>query len=78
MTQKNAIKRQKAKIEALRKEAEEERARAREAARERVLQDFERGQLGLGAKSPTPTEANSATDDASTPPYFLDSSAHTI
>ncbi|PPQ79073.1 hypothetical protein CVT25_002298 [Psilocybe cyanescens] len=48
LTQKNAIKRQKAKIETLKKEAEAERARAREAARERVLLDFEKGQLGLG------------------------------
>lgn len=51
VTQKTNIKRQKAKLEALKKEAEEERARAREAARERVLLDFERGQLGLGSSS---------------------------
>ncbi|KAF9485672.1 hypothetical protein BDN70DRAFT_847580 [Pholiota conissans] len=51
LTQKTNIKRQKAKLEALKKEAEEERTRAREAARERVLQDFERGQLGLGGSS---------------------------
>lgn len=69
MTQKNAIKRQKAKIEALRKEAEEERARARELARERVLLDFERGQLGLGPKSANQQqEAGSSADDPSTFP----------
>ena len=38
-------------MEALKKEVEEERAKAREAARERVLLDFERGQLGLGSSS---------------------------
>ncbi|KDR77231.1 hypothetical protein GALMADRAFT_66248 [Galerina marginata CBS 339.88] len=51
LTQKNAIKRQKAKIEALKREAEDERTRAREAARDRVLLDFEKGQLGLGISS---------------------------
>ncbi|TFK73156.1 hypothetical protein BDN72DRAFT_762107 [Pluteus cervinus] len=44
LTQKKDIKRQKDKLEALKKEAEEEKSRAREAARERV---FERGHLGL-------------------------------
>lgn len=45
------IKRQKARLEALKKEAEEERERARDAARERVLLEFERGQLGLSGPS---------------------------
>ncbi|EKM57237.1 uncharacterized protein PHACADRAFT_93313 [Phanerochaete carnosa HHB-10118-sp] len=49
VTQLEDIKRQKVKLEALRKEIEEERRGAREAARERVLLDFERGQLGLAA-----------------------------
>lgn len=49
VTQLSDIKRQKVKLEALKKEAEDERQRAREAARERVLLDFERGQLGLAA-----------------------------
>ena len=53
MTQKKDIKRQKDRLEALKKEAEEERARAREAARERVLREFERGQLGLAGGSNT-------------------------
>ncbi|KAF8902559.1 hypothetical protein CPB84DRAFT_1707514 [Gymnopilus junonius] len=66
LTQKNAIKRQKAEIQALRKEAEEERVRAREVARERVLLDFERGQLSLGPKSPNQQEPNSSSDDAKT------------
>jgi nitric oxide synthase-interacting protein len=43
--QKKDIKRQKEKLEAMKKEAEEERARARRSARERVLADFEKGQL---------------------------------
>ncbi|KAJ3500518.1 hypothetical protein NLJ89_g9757 [Agrocybe chaxingu] len=51
LTQKKDIKRQKDRLEALKKEAEEERARAREAARERVLKEFERGQLGLAGGS---------------------------
>lgn len=51
MSQINDIKRQKVRLEALKKEAEEERERAREAARERVLREFEKGQLGLAATS---------------------------
>ncbi|KAJ3485469.1 hypothetical protein NLI96_g4942 [Meripilus lineatus] len=51
VTQLNDIKRQKVRLEALKKEAEEERERAREAARERVLLEFEKGQLGLAAPS---------------------------
>ncbi|PPR03374.1 hypothetical protein CVT24_012499 [Panaeolus cyanescens] len=47
LTQKKDIKRQKDRLVSLKKEAEEERARARQAARERVLEEFERGQLGL-------------------------------
>ena len=35
------IKRQKARLEVMKKEAEEERQRAREAARERVLREFD-------------------------------------
>ena len=49
MTQKKDIKRQKERLEALKKEVEQEKARAKEAARERVLADFEKGQLGLAA-----------------------------
>ncbi|KZT08050.1 uncharacterized protein LAESUDRAFT_649504 [Laetiporus sulphureus 93-53] len=54
VTQIEDIKRQKVKLEVLKREAEEERQRAREAARERVLLDFEKGQLGL-ASQPTIT-----------------------
>jgi hypothetical protein len=49
VTQKKDIKRQKERLEALKKEAEHEKTRAKEAARERVLADFEKGQLGLAA-----------------------------
>ncbi|KAF8152923.1 hypothetical protein B0H34DRAFT_663208 [Crassisporium funariophilum] len=52
LTQKSDIKRQKGKLEAMKKEAEDERSRVREAARERVLEEFEKGQLGL-AGNPT-------------------------
>ena len=55
VTQMEDIKRQKIRLEALKKEAEEERQKAREAARARVLLDFERGQLGLAAKGPGAT-----------------------
>ena len=49
VTQISYIKRQKVRLEALKKEAEEERERAREAVRECVLRQFEKGQLGLAA-----------------------------
>lgn len=48
VTQKKDIKKQKARLDALKKEAAEERLRAQAEARERVLKEFERGQLGLG------------------------------
>ncbi|RDB17393.1 Nitric oxide synthase-interacting [Hypsizygus marmoreus] len=50
LTQKKDIQRQKTKLEAMKQEVEEEKARAKEAARERVLLEFEKGQLGLAAK----------------------------
>ena len=59
VTQINDIKRQKVRLGALKKEAEEERQRAREAARERVLREFEKGQLGLAATSMISTSARS-------------------
>lgn len=52
LTQKKDIKRQKERLDAMKKEAEEERTRVRAAARERVLLEFEKGQLGL-AGNPT-------------------------
>lgn len=48
VSQKKDIKKQKARLDALKKEAAEERLRAQADARERVLKEFERGQLGLG------------------------------
>ncbi len=39
----------------MKKEAEEEKERARQAARERVILEFEKGQLGLAAVSTTGT-----------------------
>ncbi|KAF9564068.1 hypothetical protein CPC08DRAFT_705606 [Agrocybe pediades] len=74
LTQKKNIAAQKARLEALRQEAEAERSRAREAARERVLLDFERGQLGLGsvgAGSSSKTKPGSA----ASPPQADDSQA---
>ncbi|KAK0480603.1 hypothetical protein IW261DRAFT_1684498, partial [Armillaria novae-zelandiae] len=55
LTQKKDIKRQKEKLEKMKKEAEEEKERAKQAARERVILEFERGQLGLAAVSATGT-----------------------
>lgn len=49
VSQKKDIKKQKERLAALKKEAEAERMRAKESARQRVLLDFEKGQLGLAA-----------------------------
>lgn len=64
VTQLGDIKQQKVRLEALKKEAEEERQRAREAARERVLLEFEKGQLGLAAPTNISTSgsANPSTE----------------
>lgn len=51
VTQKKDIKRQKGKLELLKREAEEERSRAKEAARERVLLEFEKGQRAAAPSS---------------------------
>jgi nitric oxide synthase-interacting protein len=53
VAQKKDIKRQKGRLEVLKKEAEQEKLKAKEAARERVLADFEKGQLGPGAAAAT-------------------------
>ena len=47
-------------MEAPKKEAEEGWERAREAARERVLQEFEKGQLGLASTSVISTSSSNA------------------
>lgn len=64
VTQKQDIKKQKEKLEALKKEAELEKARAKEAARERVLFEFEKGQRSLGSavKTLTTSGAESTTE----------------
>lgn len=64
MTQKKDIQSQKKKLQALTQEAEEEKVRAKEAARERVLRDFEKGQMGLSAfPSVTGTKSGEAADE---------------
>lgn len=54
LTQKKDMKRQKDRLEKLKKEADEEREQALEAARERVLRDFEQGQLTLSSNATNP------------------------
>ncbi|KAF8961809.1 hypothetical protein BDZ97DRAFT_1663530 [Flammula alnicola] len=78
LTQKKNIKRQTAKLEALKKEAEEERARAREAARERVLLDFERGQLGLAGTGVLETGSKRKASSQSTPFSFSPAAVSTL
>ena len=53
VTQKKDIKRQKDKLEGMKKDAEDERTKVKEAARERVLEEFEKGQLGLAIAQTT-------------------------
>ena len=71
VTQLNEIKRQKVRLEALKKEAEEERERAREAARERVLLEFEKGQLGLAAPSTISTSGTNNKNESGECEYFV-------
>ena len=71
VTQKKDIKRQKDRLEALKKEVEEERTRARQAARERVLRDFERGQLRLGTSSFETVEESSKANDTERKFFFF-------
>ena len=67
VTQIGDIKRQKVRLEVLKKEAEEERQRAREAARERVLLEFEKGQLGLAATSVISTSGQADSSEGTHP-----------
>ena len=60
VTQSRDIKKQKKRLEDLKADAELEKARILEAARERVLRDFEKSQLGLASKSSTPTASSSS------------------
>lgn len=70
VSQKKDIKRQKNRLEALKKEAEAEKDRAKEAARERVLADFERGQLGLGANVSGSVISTSSSEGVSISPFL--------
>ena len=72
MTQKKDIKRQKQRLEALRREAAEEQARAKEAARERVLREFEKGQLGLSQSSMVTTSGTDSSEGAFLKPSSTD------
>ncbi|KIJ99725.1 hypothetical protein K443DRAFT_161201 [Laccaria amethystina LaAM-08-1] len=65
LTQKKDMKRQKERLDAMKKEAEEERTRVRAAARERVLLEFEKGQLGL-AGGPTLASTKSGSSGSAT------------
>ncbi|TCD67184.1 hypothetical protein EIP91_000410 [Steccherinum ochraceum] len=64
VTQLADIKKQKARLETLKREAEEEKEKAREAARERVLVEFERGQLGLAAPTSAVTTSGAESKDS--------------
>ncbi|KAF8610386.1 hypothetical protein BDV93DRAFT_14572 [Ceratobasidium sp. AG-I] len=64
LSQKKDIKRFKAKLEELAREEEAEQARAVQAARERVLRDFERGQLGLASRRETTAESEKEKEKA--------------
>ncbi|KAL0951228.1 hypothetical protein HGRIS_007949 [Hohenbuehelia grisea] len=71
LTQKKDMKLQKKRLEDLKKEAEAERQRAKEAARERVLEDFERGHLGLsGGTTAIGTSSSSTTENRGTKRKF--------
>lgn len=65
MKQKKDIKRQKERLAGLEKQAAEEREQAKERARQRVLEDFEKGQLGLGGAGVASSSSSSKTDDNS-------------
>ncbi|KAJ7603144.1 hypothetical protein DFH06DRAFT_1022582 [Mycena polygramma] len=65
LSQKKDLKRQKEKAEQIRKEIESEVERAKAAARERVLQDFERGQLGLASTSSSSSTAAAPSSETS-------------
>lgn len=65
LAQKKEIKKHQSKLETMAREEEEERIKAKASARERVLLDFERRHVGLGASSgPTNGSSNAAKDDS--------------
>ena len=57
------------------KEAEAERQRAREEARERVLKEFEKGQLGLAWKSSVTTSGEKNAGECMSP-CFIQTALH--
>ncbi|KAJ3873218.1 hypothetical protein F5051DRAFT_338034 [Lentinula edodes] len=67
LTQKKDIKRQKEKLETMRREIEEEKAKAKLAARERVLKEFEKGQLGLGSHNASAISSGTSITNSSNP-----------
>ncbi|KAJ7494565.1 hypothetical protein B0H11DRAFT_2002392 [Mycena galericulata] len=69
LSQKKDLKRQKDKAEQIRKEIEAEVERAKAAARERVLQDFERGQLGLASNSSSSVPASASNSAGTKRPF---------
>jgi nitric oxide synthase-interacting protein len=69
--QKKDIKRQKDKLEAMKKEAELEVVKAKEAARERVLIDFEKGQLFASAAASTTTSGADSQERKFNPPAYI-------
>ncbi|VDB96536.1 unnamed protein product [Peniophora sp. CBMAI 1063] len=76
LTQKKDIKKQKERLEAMKRDAEEEKARAKAAARERVLAEFERSHIGLAATSTVSTSAKDTNEQRGTKRKFaFDSSA---
>lgn len=75
LAQKKDIKRQKERLEALKKEAEQEKARAKEAARERVLADFEKGQLALAAAPAVTTSGTEVAGRGTKRKFAFDSTA---
>jgi nitric oxide synthase-interacting protein len=64
LSQKKDIKRHQSKLEQVAKEEEEERERVRVAARERVLTDFEKSQLGLAGIQRKDTALEQAKNDS--------------
>ncbi|KAH9973995.1 hypothetical protein BGW80DRAFT_1304702 [Lactifluus volemus] len=75
LAQKKDIKRQKERLEALKKEAEQEKVRAKEAARERVLAEFEKGQLGLAAVAAVTTTGTEVQGRGTKRKFAFDSTA---
>jgi nitric oxide synthase-interacting protein len=71
VAQRKDIKRQKERLEALKKEAEQEKLKAKEAARERVLADFEKGQLGLASAAAVTTSGAEVTGTVTRLKYRL-------